>query len=152
MSTLGFERGTSVIAWQIEMARAIDKLVDLARERPAPDGVRPAIDDDEIAGRLAQLRAEVSGMRALTYATISRAQRNPVPGPEGAIVSLYHGELQKRLRAAALDVLGPDALEMPARGLSWHYYNAFRHTIAGGTAEIRRNIIGERVLGLPRGR
>ncbi|MBW7862455.1 MAG: acyl-CoA dehydrogenase family protein [Rhodocyclaceae bacterium] len=152
MSTLGFERGTSVIAYQIEMSRAIEHLIELARRAELPDGTGPAIEDAEIAARLAQLRAEISGMRAMTYAEISRGLSRPVPGPEGAMVSLYHGELQKRLRSVAIDILGDDALAWVHGGLAWTYLTAFRHTIAGGTAEIRRNIIGERVLHLPKGR
>jgi len=93
-------------------------------------------------------------MRAMTYASVSRAQRQDTPGPEGAMISLYFGELFQRTHAAAMDILGAGSIERGERARRWvfRYLDGFKHTIAGGTSEIRRNIIGERVLGLPRGR
>ena len=152
MSTLGFERGTAMVPYQMELRRLIDELCELARHVPAPDGVRMAIEDDEIASRLGELRAEIAAMRAMTYASISRAQRDPVPGPEGSMISLYWGELQKKVTRTAVDILGPAGLERTGGYGGWtqQYLAAFKDTIAGGTVEIRRNVIGERVLGLPR--
>jgi alkylation response protein AidB-like acyl-CoA dehydrogenase len=153
MSTLSFERGTAMIPHQVELQRTIEELIALARELTGPDGTGHAIDDDEIAVRLATVRAEVAAMRAMTYASISRAQRSPVPGPEGAMISLYFAELFQRVHALALDILGAGSIERAGAATGWiyRYLDGFKHSIAGGTTEIRRNIIGERVLGLPRG-
>lgn len=152
MATLSFERGTAMIPHQVELQRTVEELIGLARERTGPDGRRPAIADDEVAARLATLRAEVAAMRAMTYASISRGLRQPVPGPEGAMISLYFAELFQRVHAAALDVLGAGSIEREGAAADWvfRYLDGFKHSIAGGTTEIRRNIIGERVLGLPR--
>ncbi len=154
MSTLSFERGTAMIPHQVELQRTVEELIALAGEVSAPDGRRRAIQDDAIAALLAGLRAEVAAMRAMTYAAISRGLRQDVPGPEGAMISLYFGELFQRVQAGAMEILGGAGLEREGEAAAWvhRYLDGFKHTIAGGTSEIRRNIIGERVLGLPRGR
>src|SRR5690606_2865802 len=90
MATLGFERGTAALAEQIMMSREIERLIELAQTQVGPDGVRPAIKDDEICARLANLRAEIAALRAMSYASISRAQRNFVPGSEGVIIATYN--------------------------------------------------------------
>jgi alkylation response protein AidB-like acyl-CoA dehydrogenase len=152
LSTLGFERGTAFLADQIELIRLHGELVELARTRNGWNG-RPVIEDEEIAAELGQLRADIAGLRALTYLNISRLQDNGVPGPEGSIVRLRYSELRKQLHRLSLDVLGTEALEMegPDKLSSFDYLDSYHHTIAAGTSEIQRNIIGERVLGLPRG-
>jgi alkylation response protein AidB-like acyl-CoA dehydrogenase len=154
MATLGFERGTAALAEQIEMGRVVEDLIALAQDRPGPDGIRPAIQDDEIVSRLATLRAEVAALRAMTYASISRAQRDFEPGPEGTFIALYNTETAQRVYRMAADLMGADMLDLDAAPERWttQYYRSIMQTIAGGTSEIRRNIVGERVLGLPRGR
>ncbi|MDP3136063.1 MAG: acyl-CoA dehydrogenase family protein [Burkholderiaceae bacterium] len=153
MSTLSFERGTAFMGSQIELARQVERLIELAGRNIGFDG-RPAIEDDAIASELAQLRAEVAALRALAYLNISRGMRQDVPGPEGTVNALFYGELAKRISRVALKVCGSSLLERSEEGHDWPaiYLHIFHATIAGGTSEIRRNIIGERVLGLPRGK
>jgi alkylation response protein AidB-like acyl-CoA dehydrogenase len=74
-----------------------------------------------------------------------------VPGAEGNIVALYFGELTRRVNAAAFDLLGPHSLERAGYNYPAHFLECFKWAIGGGTSEIRRNTIGERVLGLPKG-
>lgn len=154
MSTLSFERGTAFMADQVELAATVERLIDEARERTGPDGRRPAIADEELARRLATARAEVAALRAMTIAGISRTARTGMPGPEGSMIRLFHGELHQRVYQLALDVIGPDALRLtPVDGEGvWTgpYLQSFAYTIGGGTTDIQRNIVGERVLGLPR--
>jgi len=154
MSTLGFERGTAFMADQVELAATVERLIDEARTRVGPDGRRPAIQDDELARRLAVARAEVTALRSMTITGISRNARTGVPGPEGSIVRLFHGELHQRVYQLALDIIGADALRLtPVDGEGvWTgpYLQSFAYTIGGGTTDIQRNIVGERVLGLPR--
>ncbi len=154
MSTLGFERGTGFIAEQMALAREIEELIAEARTRTGPDGRRPAIADDEIARRLAQLRAEIAALRAMTLAGISRAKRQPVPGPEGSLTKLFFSEIRQRLYKLALDILGPDQLVLTDFEEGWtrRYLRSYAATLGGGTSEIQRNIVGERMLGLPKDR
>ncbi|MBM3662280.1 MAG: acyl-CoA dehydrogenase [Actinobacteria bacterium] len=154
MSTLSFERGTGFMADQVELATTVERLISEARSRTGPDGVRPAIADDEIARRLATARAEVAALRAMTVAGVSRNARTGMPGPEGSMIRLFHGELHQRVYQLALEVIGPEALRLtPVDGEGvWTgpYLQSFAYTIGGGTTDIQRNIVGERVLGLPR--
>ena len=155
MSTLSFERGTAFTAQQVRLASTVEKLIDAAREHTGPDGRRPAIADDEIARRLATARAEVTALRAMTYAGVCRNMRTETPGPEGSMLKLYYAEVAKEVGRLAMDVLGPDALRfvsrwVPRGGWTGNYFYSFSQSIGGGTSEIQRNIIGDRVLGLPR--
>ncbi|MHB8463927.1 MAG: acyl-CoA dehydrogenase family protein [Acidimicrobiales bacterium] len=154
MSTLAFERGTAFTLSQVRMAKIVEDLIQEARERTGPDGRRPAIADDEMARRLGTARAEVAALRALTYAGISRSAQQGSPGPEGSIIKLYYAEIAQRVYRLAFDILGADALQFVSRwragGWSGNYLYSYAISIGGGTSEIQRNIIGERVLGLPR--
>ncbi|MGO8875167.1 MAG: acyl-CoA dehydrogenase family protein [Acidimicrobiales bacterium] len=157
MSTLSFERGTAFMAEQVSLERTVDELIELAAVVVAPDGRRPAIADDELARRLGRARSEVSALRAMTLAAVSRAASQPQPGPEASMIRVLYGELEQRIAKLALDIVGPDSVASAAAGLSarrhtWadDYLWSFQATIAAGSKDIQRNIIGERVLGLPR--
>ncbi len=154
MSTLSFERGTAFTAGQVRLASTVERLIELAGGRPGPLGHGTALADESLAVRLATLRAEVAALRAMTYAVISRGVRSGTPGPEGSIVKLYFSEVEKRVARLSMDILGPDSLRHVSKwlpgGWSGDYLRSYASTIGGGTSEIQRNIIGERVLGLPR--
>ncbi|MGD0081922.1 MAG: acyl-CoA dehydrogenase family protein [Acidimicrobiales bacterium] len=158
MSTLSFERGTAFMAEQVSLARTLDALVEVARVVIGPDGRRPAIDDEEIARRLGRARAEVSALRAMMLASVSRSAGQPQPGPEASMIRVLYGELEQRITKLAVDIVGPDGAALVGvpglapRRRSWtdEYLWSFQATIAAGSKDIQRNIIGERVLGLPR--
>ena len=154
LTTLLFERGTSFIADQLELANKIDALIQYAREHPAPGGRKPAYDDDEIRRSLALVRAEVAAMRAMTLATISRIEVEGKPGPEASMIRLYFTTLYQRILRLAMEILGPSRVVMspPNHGFTQPYLRQFCATIAGGSAQIQREIIAGRVLGLPRSR
>jgi len=153
MTTLGFERGTGMIAHQIELSRIMETLVKIAAEIDAPAGSGRAIDDAAIAAELASLRAEVAALRSMSALTISRNIHEPVPGPHGNLVALYFGELTRKVHLFAVRLLGPLGLERHSAFGEWplEYLECFKWAIGGGTSEIRRNTIGERLLGLPKG-
>lgn len=154
MSTLSFERGTAFTANQVRLARVVEKLIDYARHNVGPDRRRPAIADDEVARRLARARASVASLRAMTYTGICEGMKTDTPGPKGSMLKLYYADLTKEVSSIAMDILGADALRGNSRwdkdGWVGTYLHSFSHSIGGGTSEIQRNIIGERVLGLPR--
>jgi len=152
MTTLSFERGTATLGERMEVGRTVEQLISLARTTTDETG-RPAIESGNIGERLATARAEAAALRAMTYMTISRGMRDPVPGPEGVIAAIYATELVQRVHELAIDIMGLRAIEMDA-GDRWsrRYLASRLRTLAGGTAQIRRNIVGERLLGLPRGR
>jgi alkylation response protein AidB-like acyl-CoA dehydrogenase len=101
--------------------------------------------------RLAQLRARGAAIRAMTY-RFALDSENAVPDAGGSIIRLSFAEFSQQVTAAAIDLYGIDAPEVVGlHGWGHDYLDAFSETIAGGTAEIQRNIIAERVLGLPKG-
>ena len=147
MSTLGFERGTGFIADQIKLGSEVDELIATARSSGA-------IADQAVAGDLAVLRAEVTALRAMTYRNVSEAARTGQPGAEGSLIRLFTSELNQRVDRMAIDLMGDGILDFSYgdTGMVSDYLRGFAQTIAGGSAQIQRNIIGERLLGLPRGR
>lgn len=139
MATLGFERGTASLALQISLA---DRAEQLARD----------CDDPMLAATIADLRADAAALRAMSY-SFAAACAKGMPGAEGSLIRLYFAELAQRVTAAAVDLYGVGSPRLSGdHGWAYDYLDAYSETIAGGTAEIQRNIIGERVLGLPRGR
>lgn len=140
MSTLSFERGTAALALLIGLNFKVEQLLaDCPTDRR------------ELRGRLARLRAEGASIRAMTYRFALDSEHN-VPDASGSLIRLSFAEFAQRVAAAAIDLYGIDAPEVVGmHGWGHDYLDGFSETIAGGTAEIQRNIIGERVLGLPKG-
>ncbi len=152
MSTLSFERGSAFIADQVELEHDVGRLERLARELRI--GARPAIARDDIAQRLAHLKAEVMALKAMTYMSVSRNRGQSQPGPEGSIVRLYYSKLSQRVSQFAMELLGDECLALQGRHMRLvrTYLYRYAATIGAGTEQIQRSIIGERVLGLPRSR
>lgn len=147
MSTLSFERGTGFIADQVKQSQEIEALLSTAR-------ATGAIRDDRIAGQLAQMRAEVAALRAMTYRNISEVIRSGQPGPEASVIRLFTSELGQRLERMAVMLEGEAVLDFQYGDddLVAEYLRGFASTIAGGSAQIQRDIIAERLLGLPKSR
>jgi alkylation response protein AidB-like acyl-CoA dehydrogenase len=148
MTTLSFERGTGYIPHLIRIGRTLDDLVALAVSRR---GAFPAALRADVDMRLAEIRAEIVGLQSMAYMIVSRG--NGAPGPEGSVIALAYAELAQRVQQLALEIVGNAFLDKGSEVGGWSngYLDSFRQTIAGGTSEIRRNIIAERVLGLPKG-
>ncbi len=148
-STLTHERGTNPRQLVIHVQH-LEELLRLALEQ----GV---YDDHRTQQRLAQAYVEVRLFQLHNWRSLSKIEQGIALGPEGSALKLYWSEMSKRLHATAMEVLGPaaplwrGAAGNPGDGQwqrSWLYYQSA--SIFAGTNEIQRNIIGERVLGLPR--
>jgi alkylation response protein AidB-like acyl-CoA dehydrogenase len=156
MTTLMHERATLGVALQVRSRIAFDELVTVARS--SGNGASRSA-DPLVRQKLAQLYIETEVMRFNGYRGLTRMLRGEPPGPEGSINKLMWSEVNQRLMDTALDVLGPAALladgeeSAPAGGRwSYHFLRSRANSIEGGTSEVLRNILAERVLGLPRSR
>ncbi|OBI52002.1 acyl-CoA dehydrogenase family protein [Mycobacterium sp. E796] len=147
MSTLAFERGTGFMKLQTELSVTLQNLTDDC----AAQGM---LDDSAVATELGELRADVLAMRAMTYATVSSAARTDVPGPEGSMIKVFYADLAQRINRTAMELIGIGAIDRAGRYSATisQYLYSYASTIGGGTSEVQRDIIGERILGLPRNR
>jgi alkylation response protein AidB-like acyl-CoA dehydrogenase len=141
LATLMFERPGLGAASALGIRMTLTELADLIRARDLQD-------DAAIRRRFAKLVAETETIRLNGYRGLTRA-RDGVPGPEGSIVKIQWASINQAMTELAFDVLGEDAL---LDGSAWTYrlLRARANSIEGGTSEIQRNILAERVLGLPR--
>ncbi len=157
ITTLMHERQTLTFSRQLQSSIALQELLGLAR-RQARAGA-PAARDPLVRQRLAQAWIESQAMKHTALRNLSRVLRGGVPGPEGSVEKLLWSEMYQRMLDTALFLLGPHGLLV--RGSphavdegQWPYRMLYSRgrTIAAGTSEVQRNIIAERLLGLPRGR
>jgi alkylation response protein AidB-like acyl-CoA dehydrogenase len=141
-TTLANERGASFI-WREQV------LQELAFERLTKACTRRC--DPRVRQRLAQSWIDVELFRLHNARTLSRIARGEALGAESSLVKLFWAGMSQRLSETAVAVLGPDALVTNDEGEWAHALLSTRaNSIMGGTSEIQRNIIGERLLGLPR--
>jgi alkylation response protein AidB-like acyl-CoA dehydrogenase len=150
MTVFGFERGGLAQAARFE--RAVQQLAGLARDRGA--GADPTVRQ-----KVAQAQIEAHVFRLIGLRSLTSAQQGRAPGPEASLTKLYWSEMDKRIQETAMGVQGaygalapdsPFAIEDGRWQYGWMWSQA--ETIYAGSSEIQRNIIAERVLGLPRGR
>jgi alkylation response protein AidB-like acyl-CoA dehydrogenase len=148
-STLSHERGINPRQLVIHV-QLLEELLRMALDSDA-------FDDPRIRPRLSQAAVEVRLFQLHNWRTLSRLAKGQEPGPEGSALKLYWSEMSKRMHETVMAVLGATAPlwqgadDNPGDGAwqrSWLYYQA--SSIWAGTNEIQRNILGERVLGLPR--
>jgi alkylation response protein AidB-like acyl-CoA dehydrogenase len=155
LATLSFERGLGFIGDQLELYERVCRAIDLASKVKLEDG-RRAIDDDNIAQRLAAIKADTIAIRAMTLADIAETDRTGVPGPKGSMMKLMVTTTHKALGEVMSEILGWDFLEFngdrSAHPWTYDYLWSWVFSISGGTNEIQREITADRVLQLPRGR
>ncbi|MGI8407886.1 MAG: acyl-CoA dehydrogenase family protein [Actinomycetota bacterium] len=155
MTTLLHERGTLGFALTARLEVLVRKLIDTAKQRRS-DGVVP-MDDPIIRDKVAQQWIELQALRFTNYRALTGLVKTGVPGPEGSIAKLHWSESNQRLSKLALEMIGPDSQLDDQNGFwngFWQYQQlrSRGNTIEAGTSEVLRNIIAERVLGLPRSR
>ena len=154
-SKLDFERGTGCVAEQVELAHKIERTIALARKTRLENG-KLAIEDEEIAHRLARIKADTMAIRAMTILGFSRIERSNMPGPEGSMLKLFVTTTYKALSELAADIAGWTFFEYGdnrhTNRMTYDFMWSWVLTIAAGSSEIQREIIADRVLQLPRAR
>ncbi|WP_439540596.1 acyl-CoA dehydrogenase family protein [Sphingomonas sp.] len=115
---------------------------------------KPALDDGEVRAMIADTLVERQGLRSIHRRALDAIGAGREPGPEGAIRKLLLGRRRQQLGAAALDLMGPAGAVLAnglttAQDFAWSWIDSPGPRIAGGTDEILRNTIAEKVLGLP---
>jgi len=145
MAALGVERGTLLMPQQLGFEREAEHVLELARERPGAAGLSHRLVDSWIAVRL---------MRVTTLRTIGELVAGRTPGAQAATSKLYASVQHQRLLELATELLAEDATVTGDGYALAPLQRAFllsrAETIYGGSSQIQRNIIGERILGLPR--
>jgi len=151
MTTFGFERGPAVFGGFCELEVALDALIATVRDKSPATGGVATLEDASVAEGLGVLRAELQALRSLVLMMISADEHGVDLGAEGTILNLPYGELEQEVARYAMKILGGDSLRRRDSDCwAGRYLRSFATTIAGGTSEIHRSIIGERLLGLAR--
>jgi alkylation response protein AidB-like acyl-CoA dehydrogenase len=145
MTTLLHERGTLGMALASRAQVTTSELIDLARQLGRSH-------DPLVRQRLAQHYIEARALQLNGYRALSKIMKMGIPGPEGSLMKLFWSELNQRMQETAIDLMGP--LGQVVNGGRWQYgfLRSRGNTIEAGTSEVLRNIVAERVLGLPRSR
>ena len=164
-TTLGYERGGNTLSrvtrLQVQYARLLEVVQQLHR-----DGA-PILDDPVTRQKLGEIYADIEVLRYASLRILSRLEKGQRPGPEASIAKLHYSELDKRVQEMFLDILGPYGQQLDnlpagiglgegdadeAEGASWAYPFVWARagTIYAGSSQVQKNILGERVLGLPK--
>ncbi len=149
MTTLLHERGTLGFALSATLDVAVRKLIALAKEHNVTDPV--------LRDRIAREWIELQALKYTNYRALTTLTKTGIPGPEGSASKLVWSEANQRVTKLALEILGERADVRDGDGGAdayWQYQQlrSRGNTIEAGTSEILRNIVAERVLGLPRSR
>jgi alkylation response protein AidB-like acyl-CoA dehydrogenase len=163
-TTLGFERGGNTLARVTRHQANMQRLIEITRLLSRDS--EPVLDDPVVRQKLGRMLVEVEVLRYGGYRILSKLEQGKRPGSESSVDKLYYSELDKRHQELIQDILGPyGQLEKgvptelglnssTARGdestWAWNFLWSRAGTIYAGSSEIQKNIIGERVLKLPR--
>jgi alkylation response protein AidB-like acyl-CoA dehydrogenase len=164
-TTLSYERGGDTMGIVARLQQSFERLLEIA-STPRRDGTRQ-IDDALVRQKLGQILEEIEVLRYASLRILSNAEKGKQPGPESSISKLHYSELDKRVNTLMLDILGPygqltegvpaayeyagdDSGEGEHDSWPYLFMLPFAETIYAGSSQIQKNIIGERVLGLPK--
>ncbi|MEU8943346.1 acyl-CoA dehydrogenase [Streptomyces goshikiensis] len=145
MVTLSFERGTAFVGEVVACRRTLARLARAAR-------ASGRWDDPVLRRKLGRLYGEFGALWRLTQWNVSESQRSGgVPGTGGSVFKLAYSHARQELYDTAAEVLGADSLSLEEEWTA-DRLSSLSYTIAAGTSQIQRNIVAERILGLPKGR
>ncbi|MGA7670808.1 MAG: acyl-CoA dehydrogenase family protein [Nitrolancea sp.] len=164
-TTLGYERGGNALSRVSRLQQSFERLTEVARALRV-DGTK-AIDDPIIRQKLGQIYSEIEVLRYASLRILSSLEKGQRPGPESSIAKLHYSELDKHVQEMILDILGPygqqlsgapTELKFDPEADGYGEAGTWAHTflwaragtIYAGSSEIQKNILGERVLGLPK--
>jgi alkylation response protein AidB-like acyl-CoA dehydrogenase len=144
LTTLMNERAGLAFFLQVKLRQMLDRVIALAAERGL-------LDDAAVAERLGELHLRAEILRLTAYRGLTAIEKYGQPGPEGSLTKWLWSDTNQRLVQFAADLFGPSALRAGDR---WAYelLRARGNSIEGGTTEVLKNIVAERVLGLPKAR
>jgi len=150
LTALSNERANLGTGLYVVFKRNLDAVIEHARTLKR--GGKPVLADPVLRQKLAQAYVDLEVFRLNTTRSLSILNKTGAPGPEGSIQKLYWSELNQRNAQIAMEVLGPYAQLTDFDGGRWvyNYLRSRGNTIEAGTSEVQRNIIAQRVLGLPR--
>ena len=142
ITTLMHERAGLGAASAVSVRIALGQLMELARERGLDD-------DPRIRQRVAQLYMETEALRLTAWRGLTQIMKTGIPGPEGSLPKWQWSDTNQKLTELAVEIQGEEGV---GRESDWTYrfLRSRANSIEGGTTEILRNIIAERVLGLPK--
>ncbi len=152
--TLRFERGTAFAQHIITMRSEVLRLASLAMSRRSARGTAW----DDLRGRIGHLYASVEALWSLTQMCVTEAERTGIPSPLGSAVKLRYSELAQEITELAVRVVGrpivgtADFEGVRTSEIVRDYLWSFQTTIAAGTSQIQRNLIAQRILGMPKSR
>jgi alkylation response protein AidB-like acyl-CoA dehydrogenase len=163
-TTLSYERGGDTFGIVARLQQAFKRLLEVVGT-PGSDG-RSRLDAPLVRQKLGRIMAEIEVLRYASLRIISAHEKGRMPGPESSLSKLHYSELDKRVYTLMQEILGPDGQLTagappevqydperpwdPHARWSYLYMLSFAETIYAGSSEIQKNIIGERVLGLPK--
>ena len=155
ITTLAYERDLLTFIRNVSLRNALDRLIDLAR-RTKRNGGRAA-DDPVLRQKLAALVVHEKCLQLTGYRSLTKLLKGGQPGPEGSTSKLFWSQVDQELAELATEILGPysqlvEGSEWAPDDGQWAFYCCVARAsgIRAGTSEILRNILGERVLGLPK--
>jgi alkylation response protein AidB-like acyl-CoA dehydrogenase len=145
MTTLLHERGTLGMALATRAQITAAELADHARKLGRGS-------DPLVRQKVARYTIEARALQLNGYRAVTAVKRNGIPGPEGSILKLMWSELNQQMAETAVDIAGPAGQVGDGDGWKYQFLRSRANTIEAGTSEVLRNILAERVLGLPRSR
>ena len=154
MYTLGHERGTAALPRQVKLRTWFDRAVSVAGRRELEG--RPVLEDPEAQTALARALIGIEVLRHHAYRTVGEFLNGGAVGPESSSVKLLMSEAEQRLASTVLEVLGPtlqggDPDDVPENEFWYETYLYSRAaSVYGGTRQIQRDIIADRILSLPK--